>query len=752
MKRTLSLIVFSILCQLVALPQMANRCLGGQGQNKKQRHYSMKYLHLRCLLIAIFSWMPITLLAQLPHDIRSEQIFLCPDRATYEAGDTIMLQGVVTCNSAKNLYPHSRYVNVEFTTSDSIITHIEATIDSTGYFSTILPIDLDIKNGKYYLRGYTELMRNFSQECFAFQPIRILANRYTTKPSNDTQIFSKIVPWGGFLTSGTVQRITVWLHDHEGNAVAGRQISLNDNSGLCIDTQTSSANGLVTISFVPKPREKYAITLDDGSLLDFVEAYDTAPKIECSLNNKKVSYTITNKNHAPKGYQIYGYDCQNGPTRINSEFSNGSFALARKPHLFTIFLTDSLHNVISECSAINAPHTECQVNATATAHIGDTIHINAINLPRNSTIIARLVSANDASCLQDATSAIDLTSQLTSELPLPKIIFNQNNADILAWLGTAKFSRFKIGDAIRNDTAFYTRRPKLQMSASGIASLKSGYSLKGGSLVAYNTAHNLVTSTKFSHDGNFEIPLDNFFGNTRFFFQAIDFNGIPRNATFDFPEKDYPSINIPKRYVSCTNELQTPLHSHAISLPDITVKGYISKTDNIPSNEIYATTYKSREEIERRNYQTLYDILRNIPGLIVTNSGIYSTRGSSTLEGSSSVSVMVDNTLHTYDKDYGFGSLMNMPSQEIESVEYMKPWKALAYTSSAFNGLIMIYTRDSHQKPKQSRGTYVTLQGLTPIVAPRRPVVHTMGDNTLIIDILSPDVCLTLHKKVTVIE
>ena len=91
-----------------------------------------KFAFPRNIVAAIVTVMAIAAMAgvRLPHDYRSEQILLCPDKQCFPAGDTIWLQGVVTCNSTPHLLPYSRYVIIELITPDTIISRIETELDS----------------------------------------------------------------------------------------------------------------------------------------------------------------------------------------------------------------------------------------------------------------------------------------------------------------------------------------------------------------------------------------------------------------------------------------------------------------------------------------------------------------------------------------------------------------------------------------------------------------------------------------------
>ena len=81
----------------------------------------------RIIAAAIVAVMALAAMAgvRLPHDFRSEQILLCPDKHYFPAGDTIMLQGIVTCNATPHLLPYSRYVIIELITPDTILPRLD---------------------------------------------------------------------------------------------------------------------------------------------------------------------------------------------------------------------------------------------------------------------------------------------------------------------------------------------------------------------------------------------------------------------------------------------------------------------------------------------------------------------------------------------------------------------------------------------------------------------------------------------------
>ena len=718
-----------------------------------------KFAFLRNIAAAIVTVMAIAAIAgvRLPHDYRSEQIFLCPNNHYYHAGDTIWLQGVVTCNSTPHLLPYSRYVIIELITPDTIISRIETELDSLGRFCTVMPTDIRLPNGTYLLRAYTQLMRSFSPKNFVFQPITIAENYIEKVRDTDDTIICRAFPWGGSLASGMVQHITVWLCDKSGIALPGKELALKGSDGSTIDLRTTSANGLAVFSFVPEKGSEYSLystsSYSAEPLAEF-KTDDSKPKIQCFIRERKVSFSTSNTHALPEGYRMYGYDCKNGLTKIDAKASHGTFVLGSKPNLFTIFLTDSLNRVLSESSAIGIPELQYSVNAPLTVAVGDSIVPVIEGLSDGAIVVTRLMSGS-ISTVEDAASAINISSQLSSPIPMPSAYVSYLNGekfynDVTAWLATANFSRFSLPDAIERDSLIYTHLPKLQMSISGNAYLKSGYSLADGSLVVYNTETNDVADATFNKKGDFDIALNNFYGNTRFYFQATDRKELAVKAVFQFPDQTYPAITLPKQLQFAVSDSMLHLEHNALELPELTVKAYTKKETNIPTNKFYSVRYKDREEIERRRYVTLRDILRNLVGVRLVNDELVSTRGVATLSGSAHVSLMVDNDLFKNGVN-DFKMMLDMSADDIESVEYMSPWKALAYTSDAFNGLLHVRTRNTHIQSPETRGSYFTLTGLAPTLPISAPIARKAGNYTLVIDVISPQGIGTFYKEISVV-
>ena len=117
-------------------------------------------------------------------------------------GDTINLEGMVTCLAADQSLPFSNYLYIEcFDERDSVLVRQKLRCKDEGYFNTRIETDYLWPAGVYYFRAYTQLMRNVSTESFAQQPF-LLAKEFPNKEENVYGAQCIIVPSGGKLIAG----------------------------------------------------------------------------------------------------------------------------------------------------------------------------------------------------------------------------------------------------------------------------------------------------------------------------------------------------------------------------------------------------------------------------------------------------------------------------------------------------------------------------------------------------------------------
>ncbi|NBO18249.1 MAG: TonB-dependent receptor [Proteobacteria bacterium] len=151
-------------------------------------------------------------------------------------------------------------------------------------------------------------------------------------------------------------------------------------------------------------------------------------------------------------------------------------------------------------------------------------------------------------------------------------------------------------------------------------------------------------------------------------------------------------------------------------LPQVIVSA--NRTE-MPVNQIASSvTVISRAEIERKNAQTVLDMLREVPGLSIAQNGGVGQTASLFMRGTNSnhVMVMVDGMwVNDPSTPTGAVDFSNLPNENIERIEIMRGPQSALYGSSAVGGVINIITRRGQGKPQYNAfaeyGRYNTRRG-----------------------------------------
>ena len=724
--------------------------------------------------------------AQLPSDFRSEQIALCAQQAACQPGDTVTVQGQVTCLAANRIMPFSNYLYIELINpNDSIVTRQKITCKSKGAFTAALPVDPLGAYGVYYIRAYTQLMRNFSPESFAVQPLLVGQSFPEFDTTTTDGLRCSILPHGGHLCSGAPQNITVRVANYLNDPLSNIPLALTNENGDTIATKRTSASGLAMMSFIPQPGAKYSMNLvyeDVKKIFPMEGCNDALPIIKASLKGSQVAFAIKGGSDDVKNMQLYVFDRLNGISHITLNRPAGSFRLANAPQLLTLFLTDANCSLLAQCTVMALPDESTQPTLPQTASVGKPITLP--DFGDDANVMARLVPLNTR-WVEHAQSQLLYLSDLQSPLPFPEHYYSldehERNTELMAWLGTTSFKRFDIANAVKQDSAIYTFLPEDVLYFQGKITTPSKKPYNKGSLVAYNTEDNSTYNAELNNKGEFAIAVDDFLDGTRFFLQAVNQKNKPEAMYVNINDETYPAFTIAQRKTLEKNRyVTTEVTYHGGNwdkqeLPEIVVKAR-TKYDNYHStDQFYGHSVKSREVIEERGFLTLLDILRDIPGVYIKKAyvkltadgaigmddednaeegagpgglseteipkiikyGIYSSRGPSSLgKNKNNQLVMLINGKRTVEP---IELLMAMPSAEIESVEYLRPWQALTYTFGALNGAINVITRNGPTKSTaKSKGTMYTPMGLTPQATASPLVANNPGNYRLIVDVVSP--------------
>ena len=723
--------------------------------------------------MAILSVCSFATWAQLPHDLRTEQIYLAPEKLWFDAGDTIRVNGIVTCQAHNHITPYSRILYLELISlQDSVLIRQRLACDSLGQFTTIIPTDDLLAKGLYYLRAYTKLMCNFSNEGFAYAPL-VCGER----PINDSQSLQNvqchISPEGGKLAAGELQRLVIVLQSMSGFPIAEQTINLEDTHHDVVASAKTSLSGIASLTYLPQSGEHYRITIDgiEASEQSFAvpDAEPRAVKVSASLNYNIISFSVQNMPTETAGWHLYTYDRENGLLNCGAARASGAIRLNHAPNTATILLADTALNVMAQYTAFQRKQSGADFTDTIAPLPNDTeVDVRQLCALSDTTgvVMCRFVSCDE---LWEPTAEIALLyeNEYASTLPFPYSSWKQSprqrQADLHAWLSTARLARLNLKDAIAKGTSIYENLPEMVMTLSGVALMQNWHPYTNGRILAYRTDNNSVYDTIVEKDGRFCIPVDNFEEGTDFFVQYLSKREKPIKAEFRFDDDVFPAPSAggkkwvyAHKYAMSEASIGSFDNLEKFNLPEITVKARINVDKRHETERFYSTNYKDQATIDEKNYLTLYDILRDIPALIVRRvDGGYALgtkRGVSVgllskddkdkigipdLSDATSLPLLIDGSRYLGSQlDFA----MEMSAKEIESVEYLQPWQALAVTFGALNGAIVVKTRNYQGEIKrQSLGTYYRPMGIyqAPHASEKLRTPATPGKYRLIVDIIT---------------
>ena len=556
--------------------------------------------------------------------------------------------------------------------------------------------------------------------------------------------------------------------DYSGKAISGVKLSVVNDKGDTLCVGKTRTSGLANLKFVPLAARHYKLFVTDNGVttsLEIPQAYPDRMKLQCAINGNKLMFEVLNANGSLPASRLYLYDKANGLVLIGKGRPSGIVPLGNRLGVTTVFLTDSVGNVLSE-SSLTSKYRMTELPSLPDTIAADSIGawLERIGSSDGKSVFARFATNNEC-WNQFAESELQYKSDYASPLPFPDNFFKENaknrSVDLQDWLSTAKFSRFAIRDAIAKDTALCVYMPEMNMTIHGeVSAVYSNAS--GASLVAYNTESNNVYDTTLDKDGRFRMAVDDFADGTSFFLQTMDKRSKPVDSKIILDNDSYPSVSPHEKYSLWQSEYAESKATvngmmQGGQLPDVVVKARVKRDEHLSTEKFYSYNYVGREKIEQYNYLYLVDILRGIPSVMVRynpeNSKnpwqISSNRGMSTLNANSEgLVILLDGSRVENEQK---ADVLQMSADEIETVELLRPWQALAYTWGAVNGAIKVTTRGADKSKVRSKGIFYTPFGLSVVKGNPKTTVAP-GKYRLLMDVVSPTDITSLERDIVVSE
>lgn len=199
-----------------------------------------------------------------------ERIILETDRDLYMVGEEINMACYIFEPVLQRTLDLSKIVYVEFYTSQNqIIEQIKIETDQ-GSGGGIIKIPKLLITGRYYIRAYTNYMKNYGCDGFAYASVSILNpfREFTQENQNNsiTPPLEKCVlyPEGGQVVYGCSNTIICRFTNLAGNPVPC-MARVIDNNNQVISTFTSNAHGLGSFCFTPVPKTRYRVEATAGA-------------------------------------------------------------------------------------------------------------------------------------------------------------------------------------------------------------------------------------------------------------------------------------------------------------------------------------------------------------------------------------------------------------------------------------------------------------------------------------------------------
>lgn len=104
----------------------------------------------------------------------SERVFLAPTETYYDKNDTVEVVGQLLSTDYGDFYPYSRYLYLELTDKNNeLVMRQKVRCDKNGRFYATLALEGNVENGVYYLRGFTQFMRNRNNAIYPITPLYV---------------------------------------------------------------------------------------------------------------------------------------------------------------------------------------------------------------------------------------------------------------------------------------------------------------------------------------------------------------------------------------------------------------------------------------------------------------------------------------------------------------------------------------------------------------------------------------------------
>lgn len=669
--------------------------------------------------------------------VLGEKLYFITDRETYFPGDTLSLSGLLVDESTLLPQVYSNYIDIELiNNTDSVLLRCKAAVQE-GVFHCALPLDWLLTTGIYYIRGYTQFMRNSRQETFPIIPFFIGENITLPTPNVDQPSFVEFYPESGNWVGGKLQRMAFSVKDEKGWPLTTHAMLMDESGDTLITAIPTSANGLGLFHLEPDPMVNYFLHFPGSATVYPLPRVSETPSFRIDLNQNRLHYAFhpakTNDRSSYRLMLWYRGTCYT-EQQLNANKNQGIIILPENLEgILACILVDEKERVCGERLIYISSQKETTLLSPVSGNYspGEEIEFDTTGWRINPAVMIGRIQPEKRAMphlLQNTLPAsLLLTSEASSAIYAPASYlhpqFRAAELDIL--MLSLKWGRRYWKDLLNPDSLTYPFPPEEVMSITGTVKRENNKAITEGLIIGFNNENGLTYDADIAQDGTFTMGVDDFTNGHSFFIQPYDAKDRSDNLIIEITKKSLPSVTNPLKKLIYPTQYQNNTHSQdflsyheegkrIVQVPEITVKAKL-KTKVLSTEEFYKAHHLSSKELE--TYATIDDILSRlrlkVVRYVVDDDGkqipikpkIITRR-----RGEGELVILVDGIRH--DANYVLDFLN---PRDIESVTELTATQALVYARHALNGALHFKTRSYKKEEIKPMGILYQPEGLSPL-------------------------------------
>lgn len=246
----------------------------------------------------------------------SERVFLAPTETYYDKNDTVEVVGQLLSTDYGDFYPYSRYIYLELAgKKNELVLRQKVKCDQNGRFHATLPLEGNVENGVYYLRGYTQFMRNRNNAFYPMTPLYVGVR--PAVPEDYSRLKAMFFPEGGHLVEGATQNVGLYICNGTNQPVQTRFWILK-NATDTIASGKTTLSGLATFGFMPQSGVNYTLQTCKSKQSFLLPSLSPTPTIQAIIHKNRLvcnilpaSQTSLESNHIylPPQFRTKRNDC-----------------------------------------------------------------------------------------------------------------------------------------------------------------------------------------------------------------------------------------------------------------------------------------------------------------------------------------------------------------------------------------------------------------------------------------------------------